>query len=162
MALFYFWFFINDLLTTLQNSELGAKIGDLSISCLGFADDVVLTAENPENLQLLINKCECWAKKNLMDFNVSKCKIMVFNRPTLDLKFSIYNKELSVVNSYKYLGIEISTKNQTNLYIEHFKKIIEKAKKRLHCISHYGFHRDELKPETAMKLYKLMVRPIME
>ena len=124
-----FLVFINDLLTTLQNSELGAKIGDLSISCLGFADDVVLTAENPENLQLLINKCECWAKKNLMDFNVSKCKIMVFNRPTLDLKFSIYNKELFVVNSYKYLGIEISTKNQTNLYIEHFKKIIEKAKK---------------------------------
>ena len=33
-----------------------------------------------------------------MDFNVSKCKIMVFN----DLKFSIYHKELFVVNSYKY------------------------------------------------------------
>ena len=39
---------------------------------------------------------------------------------------------------------------------------IEKAKQRLHCISLYGFHRDGLKPETAMKLYKLMVRPILE
>ena len=40
---------------------------------------------------------------------------MVLNRPPLDLKFSIYNKELSVVKSYKYLCI-ISNKNQTNLY----------------------------------------------
>ena len=157
-----FLVFINDMLTDLQKSGLGAKIGNLSISCLGFADDVVLTAETPANLQLLIDKCECWAKKNLMEFNISKCKIMIFNRPALDLKFSIYNKELSVVNRYKYLGIEISNKNQTNLYIEHFKKTMEKAKQRLHCISHYGFHRDGLKPETAMKLYKLMVRPILE
>ena len=87
---------------------------------------------------------------------------MVLNRPPLDLKFSIYNKELSVVKSYKYLGIVISNKNQTNLYIDHFKKTIENAKQRLHCIAHYGFQRDGLKPETAMKLYKLIVRPILE
>ena len=37
-----------------------------------------------------------------------------------------------------------------------------KAEKRLHCITHYGFHRDGLRPETAIKLYKLMVRPILE
>ena len=46
--------------------------------------------------------------------------------------------------------------------IDHFKKTIEKSKQRLHCISHNGFHRDGLKPETAMKLYKLMVRLILE
>ena len=50
-----FLVFINDLLTNLQNSGLGAKIVFLSISCLGFADDVVLAADNPKNLQLLIN-----------------------------------------------------------------------------------------------------------
>ena len=60
------------------------------------------------------------------------------------------------------MGIEISSKNQTNLFTDHFKKTIEKAEKRLHCISHYGFHRDGLKPESTMKLYKLMVRPILE
>ena len=146
----------------MHDSDLGAKIGDLSISCLGFADDVVLAAETPENLQLLINKCECSAKKNVMEFKISKCKAMVFNRPKSNLKFSIYNEEISVVNSYKYLGIEISNKNQTNLYIDHFRNTIEKAEKRLHCIAHFGFYRDGLRPNTAMKLYKLMVRPILE
>ena len=157
-----FLVFINDLLTDLQKSSLGAKIGDLTISCLGFADDLVLTAESPENLQLLINKCECWVKKNLMTFNTDKCKVMVFNRPSSNLNFSIYGKQLSMVNSYKYLGIVISNTNQTNLYTDHFKKTIEKAEKRLHCIAHFGFHRDGLRPKTAIKLYKLMVRPILE
>ena len=146
----------------MQNSGLGAKIDFLSISCLGFADDVVLMADNPKNLQLLINICESWGKRNLMVFNISKCKIMVFNSPPVISKFSINNTEISVVNNYKYLGIEISNKNQTNLFTDHFKKTIEKAEKRLHCILHYGFHRDGLKPESTMKLYKLMVRPILE
>ena len=69
-----FLVFINDLLTDLQKSGLGAKIGKLSISCLGFADDLVLTAENPENLQLLINICECWAKKILRSLTLVSVK----------------------------------------------------------------------------------------
>ena len=40
LALFNFGFLLMIFFTTLQNSELGAKIGGLSISCLGFADDV--------------------------------------------------------------------------------------------------------------------------
>ena len=87
-----------------------------------------------------------------MEFNISKCKVMVFNCPLPSSKFTINNSEISVVNNYKYLGIEISNKNQTNLFTDHFKKTIEKAEKRLHCISHYGFHRDGLKPESTMKL----------
>ena len=87
---------------------------------------------------------------------------MAFNSPTSNSKFSIYNKELSVVESCKYLTIEISNKNQTNMFSGHFKNIVEKVEKRLHCISHYGFHRDGLKPKSAMRLYTLMVRPILD
>ena len=87
---------------------------------------------------------------------------MVFNGPSSNLNFSLYNKELSLVKSFKYMGIEISYANGTNLYIDHFKKIIENAEKRLNCIAHFGFHRGGLRPKTAIKLYKFMVRPILE
>ena len=40
--------------------------------------------------------------------------------------------------------------------------MLEKAHKRLQCIKHYRFHRDGLRPETAIKMYKLWVRPILE
>ena len=36
-----FLIYINDLLLDLQQSELGAKIGKITISCLGVADDIV-------------------------------------------------------------------------------------------------------------------------
>ena len=115
-----FLIYINDLLLSLQQSKLGATIGDITISCLGFADDIVLASESPESLQMLINKCESWALENRMVFNTNKCKVMIFNRPSSNLHFTMYNEELSIVNNYKYLGIEISNKNPTNLYIEHF------------------------------------------
>ena len=33
---------------------------------LGFADDKVIASESPENLQMLMNFCEYWAKENQM------------------------------------------------------------------------------------------------
>ena len=96
-----FLIYINDLLINLQKSDLAAKIGDILISCLGFADDIVLVSESPENLQMLINKCESWAQENKMIFNTSRCKVMVFNRYSSTLHFTIYNEELTIVNNYK-------------------------------------------------------------
>ena len=40
-----FLVYINDLLIDLQKSEHGARIGDIHISCLGFADDIVLVSD---------------------------------------------------------------------------------------------------------------------
>ena len=50
----------------------------------------------------------------------------------------------------------------TSLYTDYFNKIKEKANQRLQCIKHWGFHKDGLRPETALKLYKLLIRPILE
>ena len=56
----------------------------------------------------------------------------------------------------------MSTKKLANLYAEHFNVILDKARKRLWQIKHIGFSRDGLRPETALKLYKLLIRPILE
>ena len=60
------------------------------------------------------------------------------------------------------MGVTFSTRRVTSLYLEFFSNVIKKAEKRLQCIKHYGFHRDGLKPKTAIKFYKLLVRPILE
>ena len=57
---------------------------------------------------------------------------------------------------------EISNRNQTNLYNDHFRKTVEKAERLRQCIAHYGFQRDGLRPKITMKLHKPMVRPILE
>ena len=56
----------------------------------------------------------------------------------------------------------ITSRRLTSLYTDYFKKIKEKANQRLQCIKHWGFHKDGLRPETALKLYKLLIRPILE
>ena len=79
--------FINDLLNELHNSSLGAKIAGLIISTLGFADDIILIADNPDHLQQLLFICESWAKRNRMSFNSDKCNVMVFNCKSDELHF---------------------------------------------------------------------------
>ena len=155
--------FINDLLEELHNSSLGAQLAGLTISTLGFADDIVLIADKPEHLQQLLSICESWVKRNRMSFNLDKCNVMVFNQKPDDLHFYLAGKELSIVEKYKYLGILLSSSGPHNTrYKDHFCKIMENAKRRLQCIKHLGYHRDGLRPETAIKMYKVLVRPLLE
>ena len=61
--------FINDLLDSLNNSNLGVTTGDIQISALGFADDIVLITGCPMKAQGLLNICQTWATTNNMTFN---------------------------------------------------------------------------------------------
>ena len=99
-----------------------------------------------------------------MSFNRSKCKAMVYNHPVKSISnyFKMGNQYIEAVQEFRYLGITISTKRLTNLYSRHFAAIIQKAKRRLKCTKHLGFHADGLRIETAIRMYKLMVRPILE
>ena len=154
--------FINDLLVKLNASEYGALLGDIRISALGFADDIVLASDNPHNMQKLLNIAHNWANANLMSFSPDKCKAMVFNRSPKGINIFIGSTKIKFLKFYKYLGIILSSKRLTNLYSEHFKQIMLKAERRLQCIRHYGFHKDGLRTETSVRMYKLLVRPILE
>ena len=39
---------------------------------------------------------------------------------------------------------------------------MEKAERRIQCIKHLGFHQDGLRPQTAVRMYKVLVRPLLE
>ena len=47
--------FINDLLDSLNNSNLVATIGDILVSALGFADDIVLVTDCPKKAEKLLD-----------------------------------------------------------------------------------------------------------
>ena len=154
--------FINDLFNELQNSGLGAFIGPIHIPALGFADDIVLISDHPEKLQKLINKCQHWALHNGMSFKTSKCKVMVFNGPSNGLIFTLNKVKLKIVDTYKYLGIVLSSKYITNLFRHHYDKITEKSRIKSAILKRHGFHEDGLRLNTAIRLYKLVIRPVLE
>ena len=154
--------FINDLLVELNCSDYGATVGPVKISALGFADDIVLVSDKPCNLQHLLDICYSWAKKNSMDFCSSKCKVLILNGSPKNVRFTLNNFTLEIVSSYRYLGINLTNKYVTNLFKDHFQSIIEKAKSRAAVIRRYGFSKKGFRVETSVKLYKLLVRPILE
>ena len=154
--------FINDLLNELQNTGIGAFIGPIHIPALGFADDIVLISDDPEKLQKLIDKCQSWASKNGMSFNTSKCKVMVFNGSSTDMIFTLNDEQLQIVETYKYLGVILSSKYITNLFRQHYAKITQKARIRSNILKRHGFHEDGLRLKTAIRLYKIVIRPILE
>ena len=97
-----------------------------------------------------------------MEFNTSKCEVMVLNHSSANLIFTLNYERLEIIKKYKYLGFTITSRRLTSLYTDYFNKIEQKANQRLQCIKHWGFHKDGLRPETALKLYKLLIRPILE
>ena len=157
-----FLIFINDLFTEIESLGSGAKVGDLIISVLGFADDILLLADTPEKLQKLIDVCGNWNVKNGMQFKISKCKIMTLNLRKPDVTFFLLGEKLDFVNKYKYIGITSSNKRQTSLITHHISAILEKVELRINSIRHLGFSCDGLRPATSISMYTTLVRPILE
>ena len=132
--------FINDLLNEIHKTGIGAFIGPIHIPALGFADDIVLISDDPEKLQKLIDKCESWASKNEMSFNTSKCKVMVFNGSPKDVTFTLNNEQLQIVETYRYLGVILSSKYITNLFRQHYAKFTQNARIRSNILNRHGLH----------------------
>ena len=154
--------FINDLLERLHESKLGVAMEHITVTALGFADDVILIAEDPSRLQDLINICGSWSKQNGMGFNIGKCKVLPLNVELKGLAFRLRGKSLKVVRWARYLGIIISRGRLTTLYGNHIKRVLEKAETRANAIRHLGYHSDGLRPQTSISMYKTLVRPTLE
>ena len=73
-----FGLFIDELLVRIKSSGIGIRMGERLISCLGFADDIMIVSENGEDLQSLFNVCEKYEQDWKLKFSADKCKIMIF------------------------------------------------------------------------------------
>ena len=68
----------NEQLTSSQNSNLGVSVGDITISAIGQADDVVLTSNNLYNLYNLLHITLCYCSKFRVSLVPDKTKLQVF------------------------------------------------------------------------------------
>ena len=85
-----FSFFINDLALKLKSTNVGVVCGDEKVSILLFADGIVLIAENPNDLQVLLNILSAWCKLNGMVINGTKSNIVHFQTPLVPRSDSVF------------------------------------------------------------------------
>jgi len=110
-----FSLFLNDLAVNIKNLNGGISIGNIKVSILLYADDLVLVSENEEELQNMLNILYKWCLKWQVKVNIEKSKIVHFRkqkRKLTEFKFYLGKNELEIVHKYKYLG-EIFDENLT-------------------------------------------------
>ena len=102
-----FKLFLNDIHSYLDENCKPAKMGNLSINCLLYADDMVLLSESEDGLQRCMDKMAMYCREWDLTINYSKTKMMIFDkRGRKDQQSNLlYNSyKIEQVQSYKYLG----------------------------------------------------------
>ena len=103
------------------------------VSCLLYADDIVLLSESAQGLQNLLNKLKIFCDKWHLQVNINKSKVMIFNRSGKILKghnFVYDGNTVSLVNEYKYLGIIFKPSGS---FTEAIDQLAKKASKAIFC-----------------------------
>ena len=103
-----FALFVNDLAIGIKDMHMGVPYGEDDISILLYADDIVILAENEENLQKMITHLENWCNKWRLKINYSKTNLIHFRtrrKPRTHFIFRYEDVPLEVVEKYKYLGV---------------------------------------------------------
>ena len=112
-------------------------------------------------LQQDIDNISNWVDKNYLQFNVQKCKFMHITRKTKCSKaashLTLYGQPLEKVNTYKYLGLLLSSDLS---WTQHINNICTKAKKLLGLI--YRRFYQFSTPASLFQMYISLVRPNLE
>jgi exonuclease III len=105
--------FINDILTECR--DLGVVVPGLAmeggnrICGLLQADDLVLLASSPEDLQAMLNKVADWADKFEMSTNAAKCGVMGIGEEAIQeakvVEWHLQGQRVPQVEKYRYLGV---------------------------------------------------------
>ena len=114
-----FKIFINDLPEIFGDQCDPTTLFNKKVSCLMFADDVVLVSESREGLQHSLNEIYQYSADWRLTINTEKSKIMIFNKAgkASKLQFSLGDEMLENVNSYNYLGVTLTPSCTLNMLL---------------------------------------------
>lgn len=166
--------FINGLAEVIKRIGKGVFYGNVRISILMFADDIVLIADNKKDLQLLMDLTYAYSRRWRFNFNFAKSAVVVFEngrdpRPIFygDCKsecrcgkhWKLGDTLIVETDVYKYLGVELDTK----LTFKQFKeRIADKARKNRARVWNMGMSKGDLSVPACINLWEALVRCNLE
>ena len=154
--------FISDLPNILNNPENDpAKIGILkTLSCILWADDLVMLSETKEGLKKMVEKLAGFALENGLKINADKTKCMVFNKNSRHIRCSISCGDL-IINStrvYKYLGFLVTPSGEVTTGIKDLKSRALYALVQLRKKMGDHFREDR---GVSLYLFDTLIKPII-
>lgn len=158
--------FINDLAAKLKSAGHGIWVAGRRVALLMYADDVVLLANNANELGSMNKIATNFARLNRFQYNGEKSAVMVFNvdgktrENVRKTSWSLFGEEVMVKDSYQYLGT--ATHNNMSDWGPHVKAQIAKAIHRSADLLWICRHDAGIRPRTAVTLWNSLVRPLLE
>ncbi|XP_050664361.1 uncharacterized protein LOC126965003 [Leptidea sinapis] len=113
--------YVNGLIEELRGTKVGCHVGNVCVSNLSYADDMVLLSPSITGLRKLLSVCEHYANAHGLKYNVSKTKMMVFpagGGPDMVPEVYLNGTVISVVKQFKYLGHVLTERLQDDEDIE--------------------------------------------
>ena len=160
-----FKFFLDDLGEYLDTTK-GIRVGNIQISHLLFADDLIFVSETSSGLQKLIAGLQVFSKQWHMEVNLSKTRISTFNAKyeigNHVHKFYYCNNEISEAYDYDFLGITFSVKNPR--FKRNHKRIKEKAPKAIYAARNLA-HKSlgsQIPATVLFKIFDSQIQPILD
>ena len=153
-----FILFTCDLLHELKHCN-GVMLSSCRIPGLMFADDLVLLADNPKDLQSALNALSDYCFKWALTVNESKTRTLVFGNRQCSFTWTYNGSMLQQVSSYRYLGVVYS---QNGLFTTAVKTLCHSALKVIYLIKSIYRENCGLSPDVMCSLYSAMVQPILE
>ena len=130
-----FIIFINDIVNDIASDNISTfTLNQIQIFMLLFADDTVLFAESPDDMQILLDGLKAYCDKWNISVNTEKTKVVVFKsgnrRSNVELYFD--NILLEQVTSFTYLGVTLSS---NGIFFQTQKSLAEQANKALYSLN---------------------------
>ena len=154
--------YVNDLVQEIKSLGRGVNCGNFQISILLYADDIVLVADNENNLQTMLDQCTAWTNKWKLAVNIDKTKVMHIRKkrnPVTNFTFRLKNADLEIVEEYKYLGLVFNEFYEMGKTVEFLSSSAGRALGAI--IAKFRQYKD-VGYNTFTKLYESCVKPILE
>ena len=72
--------FLSDIQREFDTCGDNPKLNDVDISCLIWADDILILSNSPEGLQAKLDNLDMYCRKNKLKVNTEKTKVMTFTK----------------------------------------------------------------------------------
>ncbi|MFN9109139.1 MAG: reverse transcriptase domain-containing protein [Bacteroidota bacterium] len=157
-----FSIFFDSISEELERVGVGVYIEQKRVCQLLYADDVVLLAENGEDLQALVDRIHIASEKWQLHVNIDKTETMVFRPKNVgleELKLHIGSHAIRQVRQFKYLGVCL----EDNLSWSSSKKNMEKqARSAVSRVASMGVSSGNLSVRASVMVWKCLVRSHLE
>ena len=131
----------------------------VKIMVLLYADDTILLADTPLDLQLALDSLDLYCEKWKLQVNSSKTKIMIFSKRKSKLlpKFTLKGQKLDIVDQFLYLGIIFSSNGS---FVQCTKHVYKKAQNAMYALIKKG-RECNLPIDVYLNMFDSTIVPIL-